>query len=414
MTKLPAHKTPWGEIRKELGSLKSEDHDWRSGKLPVYIYFHTQELLDVQCEAFSMYMIENGHGAKTVFPSLRRMEEDVIKISLDLFHAPQDAQGSLTSGGSESIGLAIKACREYALAKRPGGQLNIVGSRCMHPAFNKFAEMMGIEVRRTLPDAGGRAVVSALEASMDEDTFMLVGSAPAYPHGVFDPLSEIGALAQKHGVLYHVDACFGGYLSPFARDLGYPIPAFDFEIPGVTTMSADLHKYGFAAKGASVCLYRDPEIYALQAFEFDDWPRGLYKSTTFAGSKPGGAVAAAWAVMRHLGREGYQELAKATMTAKDALVAGVQEIEGLDVYAPGELSIFAYTSNDPRVDIDGVAELMGQRGWFVSRTAEPKGVHFSVNPVHERSVQPYLDDLRASVISARQTGKKGRFVESTY
>lgn len=414
MQKLSQEGVEWSIVQQELRDLKEGDYDWRAGRLPLYIYYSDDHLLRVQCEAFAMYMVENGHGAKTVFPSLLKLESDVIAAGLDLFHAPAGAGGTFTSGGSESIIMAVKTARDWAIATRGDRTYNIVVGRNAHPAFHKAADFLRLEIRSTPVTADGRASVDAIAAAADRDTIMIVGSAPAYPHGVFDPIAALAELAQARHCLCHIDACFGGFLAPFARELGHPIPDFDFVVPGVTSLSADLHKYGFAPKGASLLIFRDGGMAKHQVFEFNDWPRGGYKSMGIAGSKPGGAVAGAWAVMRTLGREGYLDLAARTLQAKDRLVAGVRKIAGLRVFAPGELSIFAFNSDDPAVDINAVADLMNERGWFTSRMAEPVGVHFTVNPVHLPIVDEYLADLAAAVDRARARQLVGANVEDTY
>jgi len=243
---------------------------------------------------------------------------------------------------------------------------------------------------------------------------MLAGSAPGYTHGVFDPIPELGALALERGLWLHVDACWGGFLSPFARDIGYPVPDFDFAVPGVTSLSADIHKYGMAAKGASLFLLRDAALKQHQAFRMDRWPRGVYATDTFMGTRPGGAVASAWAVMHHLGREGYRRVAKITMETRDAITRGVAAIPGLEVVRPQESSIVLYRSNDAALDINAVADALAARGWFVGRAVNPVAIHLALNPVHARGVETYLADLAAAVAEARARGTAGTLDRATY
>jgi glutamate/tyrosine decarboxylase-like PLP-dependent enzyme len=411
----PSCGKPWDVVRRELVEAKQRDHDWLGGRLPLYIYYLDQDLLRAQCEAFNLYMVENGHGSKTVFPSLRQFEEDIIGMSLDLFHAADDqAAGSFTSGGTESIFLAAKAARDFARATRAVARPTIVAPATAHPAFDKASQYLDVRIRRVPVGRENRADVAAMSTAIDENTVMIVASAPAYPHGVFDPVSELAALAVQRGVWLHVDACFGGFLAPFAKDLGYAIPDFDFRLEGVTTLSADLHKYGFAPKGASVVLYRERRQHRYQTFEFRDWPRGVYTSPTFPGSRPAGSIAAAWAVMRYLGRDGYCRIARTIMDTKGRLERGIGSIAGLRALQPAELSILVYVSDDPAVDIDAVAAGLNERGWFVSRSVEPRGIHFTVNPVHAPVADDYLADLSAVVRDVRATGRKGVFEESTY
>ena len=232
---------------------------------------------------------------------------------------------------------------------------------------------------------------------------MLLGSAPNYPFGVFDQIGEIAGLAQKHGLWMHVDACVGGFLAPFAKKLDYDIPDFDFAVPGVTSISADLHKYGYAAKGASLMMLRDAELLKHQTFSFNNWERGAYASNTVQGSRSAGAVAAAWAVMNFLGEDGYMKWAAVLMDTVMKLVDGINAIPGLAVLDPHELCIFVYRSNDPALDIGAVADAMTSKGWFVGRQAEPAGIHMHLNPVHAESADEYLAHLREAVSEVRQS-----------
>ena len=224
----------------------------------------------------------------------------------------------------------------------------------------------------------------------------------------------LGEIAISKGLWLHVDACLGGFLAPFARDEGYVIPEFDFLIPGVTSLSADLHKYGFSAKGASVILYRSASLKAYQAFQFDNWPRGTYSTETFLGSRPGGSVASAWAVSQYLGRAGYRRLAKKTMEAKQRLVCGIEKISGLEVIRPSDLSIVLYRSVDDSVDINSVAEILVERGWFVGRSREPQALHLALNAVHAQVVDEYLIDLKDAVQRVRISGRIGAQDDMTY
>jgi glutamate/tyrosine decarboxylase-like PLP-dependent enzyme len=259
-----------------------------------------------------------------------------------------------------------------------------------------------------------RSDVRATREAIDERTMMIVGSAPCYPYGVFDCIAALAATAMPRKLWLHVDACLGGFLAPFARDEGYPVPEFDFRIEGVTSLSADLHKFGFGAKGASLILYRTESLHAHQTFHFDNWPRGAYSTDTFLGSRPGGAIASAWAVLQYLGRAGYRRLARKTLDTKRRLVEGIERIEGLQVIRPSELNILLYRSTDPELDINAVAEILGEKGWFVGRTREPRAIHLALNTVHAAVVDHYLADLELAVTSARACGRIGKPDEITY
>jgi glutamate/tyrosine decarboxylase-like PLP-dependent enzyme len=242
---------------------------------------------------------------------------------------------------------------------------------------------------------------------------MLVGSAPSFPHGVFDPISDIAAIAHQRNLWLHVDACVGGFLAPFARRLGYPIPPFDFAVPGVRSISADLHKYGFTAKGASVLLLQNEALRRHLVFEFDNWPRGKYAVATFAGSRPGGAIAAAWAVMRYLGIEGYLRLARSILEARARMVQAIRQIDGLYVIGSPELSILGFSAHE--LNIWAIAEQMTKKGWFVSTMSDPPGIHLGMlTMAHVEHAEEYLSDLRAAVSEVRDQKLKVGPREASY
>ena len=410
----PQGGSSWEEIRGELISRKGKDYDWKAGRVPIYVYHDNEELLSVSQEAYSLYFSENMLGRRA-FPSLASLEEEVIGASLSLFNAPTSAGGSFTSGGTESIFLALKCARDQFRALRGSDvRPNIVIPRTAHPAFNKAAHYLDIGVIRTAVSEDLRANVTDLEHSINARTILIAGSAPCYPYGVFDPIASLSELAKRLKVWLHVDACLGGFLAPFAKDEGYPIPAFDFSLEGVSSLSADLHKYGFSAKGASVLLYRSAQDQIHQGFRFEDWPRGSYSTDTFMGSRSGGAIASAWAVMHYLGSDGYRRLARKTMRTKEQLMDGIEKIPGLKVIQPTELSILLYRSVDGEVDINAVAEELMKRGWFVGRSREPQAIHLALNAVHSPITETYLDDLRTAVTKVRESGRTAMFDAETY
>jgi len=411
----PQHGRPWSDIRRDLIARKSDDYDWRAGRIPIYIYHDSDELLSVSREAYELYFTENALGRRA-FPSLVRMEREVVGMALALFNAPEGADGSFTSGGTESLFLAVKAARDrFRVAARPGVVPTLVIPYTAHPALDKAAHYLGVDTVRINVGLDLRVDTRAVRAAIDERTLMIVGSAPCYPYGVFDGIAELAEIAVSKRVWLHVDACLGGFLAPFARDEGYPIPEFDFSIPGVTSLSADLHKYGFSAKGASVLLYRSRARKVFQGFHFESWPRGTYSTETFLGSRPGGAIASAWAVSQYLGRFGYRRLARKTMEAKQRLIDGIERIRGLEVIRPSELSIILYRSIDKSVDIGAVADSLSARGWFVGRSREPRALHLALNAVHTDGViDEYLDALRLAVREVRASGRVGEDDDRTY
>jgi glutamate/tyrosine decarboxylase-like PLP-dependent enzyme len=404
MHRIPETGRPWDALKEELEAAKSGDYAWRRGRMAVYVFHRDEALERVQKGAYLAYFTENNLGQRA-FPSLKRLEEEVVGMGLSLLHAPPGAGGTFTSGGSESIFLSMLAAREQGRERGIAAGGNIVLPDTAHLTFDRAAWYLGLEARRVPAGPDLRADVAAMERAVDAGTVAIVGSAPCYPFGVFDPIEALGqvALRRNGGLWLHVDACVGGFLSPFAARLGHPIPGCDFRVPGVTAVSADIHKHGMAAKGASLLLLRDDALRRLHRFESRAWQRGPYVAYTSQGTRPGGAVAAAWAVMRYLGEDGYLDCARRIMGAKRAMTEGIAAIPGLQVLLPSDLSIFVYRAADPAaLDIGKVAAAMDRRGWLPGRQQEPDGMHLHLNPIHAGIVEEYLRDLREAVAEARE------------
>ena len=395
-------------VMRELRRMKALDFDWRAGRVPSYTYFLDDEALDVQREAYGEFIAENGLGAGRAFKSLEVMINDIKSMAKQLFNAPEDAGASFTSGGTESVFMAVKTARDLARHKRgePQGRYNIVACVTAHPCLNKAGELLGVDIIRTPHTKEFRADPSLMRSAITDETIMLFASAPNYPFGTFDPIAEIGELAQHSGLRLHVDGCWGGFLSPFAERLGYPVPAWDFRIPGVTSLSADLHKFGYAAKGASLVLYRLADDQDHEAFSFSGWPRGTYSTPTFLGTRAGGAIASAWAVMHYLGIEGYLRAAKLTMEATTRLIAGLNSIPDIECLAPnGESNLISSVSLDPELDIYAVADRLEERGWLRGRMREPKAIQQGVNPAHLATVEEYLAAVREAIEFVRRSAR---------
>lgn len=393
---IPARGRARGDILAELQARKAGDRDWRRGRLAVYFYWLDEELERVQQEAYLAYWTENNLGQRA-YPSLKSLEDEVIAMSLALLGGGERAGGTFTSGGSESIFLAMMAARNRARREAP----NIVLPNSAHLTFDRAAEALGIEVRRVPIGQDLRADVAAMAAHMDSNTVALVGSAPNYPFGTFDPIAALAALAAERGVWMHVDACVGGFLAPYARRLGHDIPPFDLSVPGVTSLSADIHKHGMAPKGASLLLVADEADRAWHKFESRAWQRGPYAAYTTQGTRPGGAVAAAWATMNHLGEEGYLRCARLIMEAKAIMTAGIAAIPGLEILAPSDLGIFVWRAKDPTLDIGKVAAALDAEGWLVGRQQEPDGIHLHLNPIHREVAADYVEAVSRAVAAAR-------------
>lgn len=394
--KMPEQGRPWADVQKELLSRGGNDAKWRDGRTAVYVFNAGEEIAEIQKEAYAAYMSENGLGP-LAFPSLAQMEKDVISMGLGLLHGPDGSTGAMTSGGTDSITMAIKTARDYARANgKAQDRANIVLPQSAHLAFDKAAHLMDIDVHRIPLKTDGtyEADPIAMGEACDEDTIMIVGSAPNFPHGIIDPIEALGEVAAEKVVWLHVDACVGGYFAPFARMNGVPVPAFDFEVPAVHSMSADLHKYGYAAKGASTVLFRSEELFAHMPFDMDQWSGAPMKTPTLAGTRPGGAISAAWAVMNTLGIEGYRRLQGQVCATRERVEEGVRRL-GFEVLGNPMLGLIAF--RHPAHHAFAIYGEIYRRDWFTSVTKEPGSLHLMLSPKHADFIDDYLADLEASV-----------------
>lgn len=409
---MPQRGRAWEAVREEMIERGTGDARWRDGRTAVYVFNAGEEVARVQKEAYALYMSENGLGP-LAFPSLAQMEREVIDMALGLLHGPDGATGAMTSGGTDSITMAIKAARDYARAERGfGRQGNLVLPQSAHLAFDKAAHLMDLEVRRVplREDGSFQADVAAMADAVDEATIMMVGSAPNFPHGIIDPIEELGELATAKGLWLHVDACVGGYFAPFARMNGVPVPAFDFEVAGVSSISADLHKFGYAAKGASTVLFRSEALYVHMPFDLDNWTGAPMKTPTLAGTRPGGAIAAAWAIMNVLGVEGYRRLQGEVVETRRRIEDGVRAL-GFEVLGEPLLSITSFRHPDAHA-----YALYGEiyrKGWFTSITKHPPSLHLMLSPKHAEVADAYLADLSDALETVR-AGAGGPKVEARY
>jgi glutamate/tyrosine decarboxylase-like PLP-dependent enzyme len=395
--RLPDNGMDREDVLQALRDKKSGDADWQGGRVPLFVFRGSEAAYEMGRDAFFEYFTENALGAGRAFPSVRSMEQEILGMALNLFNAPSQASGFLSTGGTESIILAVQTCRNEARARRgdPAHRGNIVLPASGHPAFDKAAQMMDLTVRRVPLQEDYRGDVSAMADQIDDDTIMLVGSAPCFPFGLFDPIAALSELALERNVWLHVDACVGGYLAPFARNIGYPVPEFDFGLRGVSSMSADLHKYGWGPKPSSTVLYRDASLAAWQPFYFDNWPNGIFVTPTVVGTRPAGGVAGAWATMQMLGRSGYEAIAGELMGAVSRYRETINSIAGLSVVGDPELSIVAYTSDEQ--DIFAVAQALRDRGWQPGLLQQPRAIHRMMSMLHVDSMDEYLADLKAVV-----------------
>jgi glutamate/tyrosine decarboxylase-like PLP-dependent enzyme len=382
--KLPTSSKTADDVLATMRDAAKSDADWRGGKTWSLVYNAGEDVESLIQRAYVEFFMTNGLSPMA-FPSLKRFENEVLAMTADLLGAP-DAAGSITTGGTESILMAMKTARDLAGKPDPEALVPITA----HPAFQKAAHYLGIKIVPVPVDASFRADVDAAARLITKNTIVVVGSAPSYPQGVIDPIPELAALAAAHGTLCHVDACVGGFFLPFLERLGEPVAPWDFRVPGVTSISADLHKYGYAARGASTVLYRDRALRRHQYFTYADWPGGLYASPSMTGSRAGGPIAAAWAVLNYLGVDGYLRLTKQTIDTARALMAAVRSA-GLRVLGSPAMSVFSFVQGGG--DVYQLCDAMEQRGWRLDRQQLPPSAHMMVTPGHAKIVDAFARDL---------------------
>ncbi|MDW8246270.1 MAG: aspartate aminotransferase family protein [Sandaracinaceae bacterium] len=396
--RIPAEGWAKEHIISRLQSLKENDVDWQHGRAFSLVYPGSAEHLSIIEKAHNMYLSENALNP-FAFQSLRRLEAEVVRMTASMLHGDANAVGTMTSGGTESILLAVKAARDLARSKRRRFfHPNIVVPESAHVAFDKAAHFLGCEIRYTRLDASMRADVKDMESLIDANTVLLVASAPQYPHGVIDPIPEIAELAQKRKIPLHVDACIGGFFLPWAERLGKAVPPWDFRVKGVTSISADVHKFGYGAKGASVLVYRSMELLRHQFFVSSDWPGGIYASPTLLGTRGGGPIAAAWAAIMAMGEKGYMQQVERALRATQRLVEGIEATGRLRLVTKPDMSIVAWTTRkESRLDIFAIAEKLEERGWLVDRQQHPNSIHCTVMAHHEDHIDEYLSDINDSI-----------------
>ena len=409
---LPAAGRPAAEVLDALDAHGVHDVAWREGRAFTLAYSAGPDVLALAETAYARYAGSNALNTDA-FPSLRAMQADVVETVAGWLHAPDGAAGFMTTGGTESILLAVLAARERGRAERNVIAPNMVLPASAHAAFEKAAFYFGVTSRRVPVMSDWRADVDATADMIDADTVLVVASAPQYPQGVIDPVAAVAALAGAHGASCHVDACMGGVSLPFLARLGHRIAPWDFRVEGVTSASIDLHKFAYTAKGASVLLHRTRELRRYQTFVTDNWLGGVYGSSGVLGTKSGGSIAAAWAVMQHLGDDGYLRLAATARRATEALAAAVRGIDGLALRAEPDAMLLAFGADEgAALDVFAVADALWRRGWYVDRQGPPPSLHCTVNAVHDGRIDAFAADLAAVVADCRsptQRGERGAY-----
>ncbi|MDA8344641.1 MAG: aminotransferase class V-fold PLP-dependent enzyme [Thermaerobacter sp.] len=408
--RLPERGRSHQEVLSLLEQLRQlEAGRWQTGYASGAVYHGGAEHTEFLSAAYKTQSQSNPLHPD-IWPSAAKFEAEVVAMTARMLsgdavrtHRRGDrVVGAVSTGGTESILLAMLAYRDWGREEKGIAQPEIVVPVTAHAAFEKAAHYFGLRLVRVPVAEDLRADVEAMRAAVNENTVVLVASAPSFPHGVIDPIEEIAALAGEHDIGCHVDACLGGFVLPWAERLGYPVPPFDFRVPGVTSISVDTHKYGFAAKGTSVVLYRSADLFHHQCYTAADWPGGLYVSSTLLGSRPGALIAAAWAALVATGEDGYMAAAKGILAAADRLKQGVREIPDLKVLGD---PLFVVAIASDTLDIYQVMEQMAQRGWSLNGLHHPPAFHIALTRRHaeEGVVERFLSDLQASTDEVRRS-----------
>jgi glutamate/tyrosine decarboxylase-like PLP-dependent enzyme len=404
--RIPEKGLPKEQVLGTLQAFKARDMDWKSGKVWCYVYNPGDDTAEVVKEAYLSFLTENGLDP-TVFPSMLKVETDVVRMLATLLHGDENVVGHLTTGGTESIMLAVKTARDKARAEHPETtQPEMVLPKTAHAAFHKAAHYLGITpVLVDINPATFKVEVEAMRAAITKNTILLVASSPSYSQGVIDPIAEIGTLAQEKGLLFHVDACVGGIHLSFMRKLGHEVPDFDFSVPGVTSISVDLHKYGYAAKGASCVLYRSKDIRKYQIFACTDTTAYTLINPTVTSSKSGGPMAGAWAILTYLGEAGFMNIVKTVQDATKNLIEGINAIPELEVLGQPAMCMFSFKSD--AINVYQLADAMTRRGWYIqgqfSTPLTPRNLHISVNYGTTHQAEALLKDLRECVQEVKLT-----------
>ena len=399
-TALPDTGRPPEDVLRELRAFGTRDPDFKHGRAWSLVYYLDESYADFLAQAYQVHASANGLNP-AAFKSLKRLETEIVSATAGLLHGTEDVCGVVTSGGTESCLLAVKTYRDLARAKRTVRRPEMILPVTAHVAWFKASEYFDVAVRLLPLDEQFRVDLSGLERLINRNTVMIVGSAPEYPHGLIDPIERMGEIARRHGIPLHVDACVGGFILPFMEMNGTRLPPWDYRVPGVTSIAADLHKYGFGAKGASTITYCNLELLKHQMFVYQDWPGGIFASPALLGTRPGGAYAAAWAALQYFGRSGYRELARRTSEAFGRLRDGIQAIPELQVLGDPQGPLLSYAAREQGFSVYAVGDQLEARGWQVNRVQFPEGLHAMVTAKHLESVDAFLADLRAAVATVK-------------
>jgi sphinganine-1-phosphate aldolase len=394
---LPKNSVEKNEILKKMQDYRSHDVDWKNGKIFSMVYYLNDEYYDFIKKAHNLYFSENGLNPMA-FRSLKEFEREVVRMTINLHHGDDNCVGVMTTGGTESILMAVKTYRDRARKLKPWiRNPEMIVPDTIHVAFDKAGKYFDVKIKKIPVGDDFKVDVKKLKKAITRNTIMIAASAPQYPHGVIDDIEAIGEIAQNHKIPFHVDACVGGFILPFLEKLGEPITPFDYRVKGVTSISSDLHKYGYAPKGASTITYRSMDYMKFQFFVYESWPGGIYASPSFPGTKSGGAIAGAWAAMMALGEEGYLKEAQRVIDTRNKFIQGIQKIPELKILGEANTCIVTYTTKNPEHNIYLIADFLNDLGWNVDRQQKPESIHHTISPHHDHVMDQFLIDLKAAV-----------------
>jgi glutamate/tyrosine decarboxylase-like PLP-dependent enzyme len=383
-----------GKSKEDVEARLNELYGLDAGPVDGHVMLYSMTLMDtyqvneVSRAAFSKFMKKNMLS-KELAPGLQTLERELKRMVVEILGDPDETRVNITSGGSESLYCAINAAVQWAKVNKPKvTRPEVIVPYSIHAAFSKWAHFTGIKLTRVPLAPDYRADVAAMERAITPDTVMIAGSAPCWPYGLYDPIEELAAVARRHDLWMHTDACLGGFLAPWVEKLGYRLPTkWGFDVPGVCSVSADLHKYGYTAKPCSTILYKNKELQQFHWCHPSDWPSGPYRTEAILGTFPAGSVASAWAVMMYLGEKGYLDLARRTLEVRQRYIAGINAIDGLRCWDNDLTPLVIDTG-----DIDFLSFIAGlfERNKFVYPVYEPPLVQFICAPVTDEVVDGFI------------------------
>jgi sphinganine-1-phosphate aldolase len=399
--KIPKTGLSQEELFNEMDNSMHSDLDWKSGKTFGAVYYPGEKYSKVISKAYVRFMHENAFDPQ-LFSSILTMENQVVEQTASLFsHEKDNLFGNVTSGGSESIFLSILSARNWAKNNKGIDKPEVVLSSSAHPAFLKAMHFLNVKAVVVPTKNDFFFDLESFEKAINANTILLIGSAPNYPTGMMDPIESLSKLAVDNDLLMHVDACIGGFLLAYLKKIGKDIPLFDFKLSGVTSLSVDLHKYAYAPKGSSVLLYRNDELRKQQFSVYPNWEGGIYGSTSFLGTKPGGIVAATWFALNHIGEDGYLKLTQKTMSATKIIYDFIKKSEELNIIGNPIMSLLAFTSK--LFNIYHIADELSNLGWYIGRLQNPRGIHLVVSQIHaDGAAEKFIVDLQLVLRSMKK------------